>query len=362
MFPGVDTRPLPSLDLSKPEVHVIPRKLRAAEVGLTSSDLGLIVDSFVDAAYATEYILDGEEIDLTIVSCDSDQYSVQELGTIPISTPLGQVVPLSAVADIRMSTGLERIRHIERQRAITILVTPPDDIPLADVIEQIEDQIVAPIKNDDTLRGSYRLSLSGTADALRDTWDAVRTNFVIAILITYLLMAALFESWLYPLVIMISLPLATVGGILGLRVVGLFTLQHLDILAMLGFIILIGTVVNNAILIVHQSLNYMRHGGLPPDVAILRSVQTRIRPIFMTTVTTTFGLLPLVVRPGPASELYRGLGAVVLGGLLISTVFTLFLVPTLFSLALRTKSAVLERFGSVSRTGVTTRAYGRKAS
>ena len=144
---------------------------------------------------------------------------------------------------------------------------------------------------------------------------------MIAVLITYLLMAALFESWSYPLVIMVSLPLAGVGGIIGLRVVGLFTLQHLDIITMLGFVILIGTVVNNAILIVHQALNYMRNDRLSPNNAVVRSVSTRIRPIFMTTITTTFGLLPLVVVNGAGAELYRGLGSVVLGGLLLSTLF-----------------------------------------
>jgi predicted RND superfamily exporter protein len=107
---------------------------------------------------------------------------------------------------------------------------------------------------------------------------------------------------------------------------------------MLGFVILIGTVVNNPILIVHQSLNHMREDGMPPHNSILESVRTRIRPIFMTTLTTVLGLLPLVLFPGAGSELYRGLGSVVLGGLLVSTVFTLILVPTLFSLTMDAKA------------------------
>ncbi len=145
-------------------------------------------------------------------------------------------------------------------------------------------------------------------------------------------MAALFESWLYPLVIIFSVPLGAVGGILGLNLLNLFVFQPLDVLTMLGFVILIGTVVNNPILIVHHSLNYIRTHDMPIDEAILQSVRTRIRPIFMTTITTVLGLLPLVLFPGAGSELYRGLGSVVLGGLLVSTIFTLVLVPTLFSL------------------------------
>ena len=119
--------------------------------------------------------------------------------------------------------------------------------------------------------------------------------------------------------------------------------QALDVLTMLGFIILIGTVVNNAILIVHQSLNHMRHDAMSPHDSILQSVRTRVRPIFMTTATTVFGLAPLVFFPGAGSELYRGLGGVVLGGLAVSSIFTLVLVPTLFSLLMDVRQALLGR-------------------
>jgi HAE1 family hydrophobic/amphiphilic exporter-1 len=159
-------------------------------------------------------------------------------------------------------------------------------------------------------------------------------------------MAALFESWLYPLVIIFSVPLGAVGGVLGLQMLNwylyatldFYVPQTLDVLTMLGFVILIGTVVNNPILIVHQSLNHMREDGMSPGEAILESVRTRIRPIFMTTMTTVLGLMPLVLFPGAGSELYRGLGAVVLGGLLLSTIFTLILVPALFSLTMEART------------------------
>jgi HAE1 family hydrophobic/amphiphilic exporter-1 len=148
-------------------------------------------------------------------------------------------------------------------------------------------------------------------------------------------MAALFESFIYPLVIMFSVPLAAAGGFLGLAAVNTFvTFQALDVLTMLGFVILIGIVVNNAILIVHQSLNNIRFGGLLHREAITQSVKTRIRPIFMSMTTSVLGMSPLVLFPGAGSELYRGLGSVVIGGLILSTVFTIFLVPSLFSLVL----------------------------
>lgn len=184
-------------------------------------------------------------------------------------------------------------------------------------------------------------------------------RFIWALLVTYLLMCSVFESFLYPLVIMFSVPLAVVGGFAGLRIVHNITLadptiapQQLDVLTMLGFVILIGTVVNNAILIVEQSLNFEnpgRYGAegerMPLFRAIRASVASRFRPIFMTTCTTLGGMLPLVVAPGSGSEMYRGLGAVVLGGLACSTVFTLVLVPLVFSLVAQMKEGVIAAFG-----------------
>ena len=160
-------------------------------------------------------------------------------------------------------------------------------------------------------------------------------------------MASLFESFLYPFVIMLSVPPALAGGILGLEIVNItLTYQPLDILTMLGFVILIGVVVNNAILIVHQTLNILNNDeSTPTKDAIRDSVASRVRPIFMSVITSALGMLPLVIFPGAGSELYRGLGSVVIGGLLISTLFTLFLVPTFLSLAMdlnawfRTRSA-----------------------
>jgi HAE1 family hydrophobic/amphiphilic exporter-1 len=317
--------------MGKPELRVEPKKLRVAESGLTTDQIGYTVDAYIDSAFADKYILDGDEIDLSIAIQD-DYADDMPLEEVPIPTANGEILPLSALADVRLASGLDSIRHINRERAITLRVSPPEDVPLATAIQTIEEEIVGPLERNGDLDGLYRVSLSGSADQLRETWSALRINFLIAILITYLLMAALFESWSYPLVIMVSLPLAAVGGILGLRVVGLFTLQHLDILTMLGFVILVGTVVNNPILIVHQALTFMRRDGMDADQAVVESVSTRIRPIFMTTITTTIGLLPLVIFNGAGSELYRGLGSVVLGGLIVSTIFTLFLVPSLFSL------------------------------
>lgn len=190
----------------------------------------------------------------------------------------------------------------------------------------------------------------GTSPAL------LLARFVWALLVTYLLMCALFESFLTPLVIMFTVPLAVVGGFAGLKIVHDISMnnptiapQQLDVLTMLGFIILIGVIVNNGILIVHQAQNFMRgewgEAPMPPHQAIAESLRSRIRPIFMSVLTSVGGMLPLVVFPGAGSEMYRGMGSVVVGGLVVSTVFTLLLVPLLYSLVVDMQQAAMKGFG-----------------
>jgi HAE1 family hydrophobic/amphiphilic exporter-1 len=225
---------------------------------------------------------------------------------------------------------MTQIDRLEKKRNIRLEITPPVSVPLQTAIDTIRstcDNLLASGQIKDVT-----LDLGGNADKLEDTFDALKWNLLLALMITYLLMAALFENFLYPLIIMFSVPLAAAGGLLGLRLVDAFIApQPLDVLTMLGFIILIGTVVNNAILIVHQSLNNVRNKEMEGMQAISESVRTRIRPIFMSAFTSIFGLMPLVLATGSGSELYRGIGSVLLGGLAVSTVFTLFVIPALLA-------------------------------
>jgi HAE1 family hydrophobic/amphiphilic exporter-1 len=338
ILPGAMAQPVPSLDLSNPEVHVRAKLQQTAETRISNADLGYTVNAMIDGAYATDYYLDGQKIDLVIVGHPDAVHHSQDVAALPVATPTGDIANLGTIADITLSSGPEQINRRERQRAITIRVNPPEGLPLQEAVERIQEKIVRPLQAGDALEGGYRINLGGSADKLQATWAALRGNVLLAAVITYLLMAALFESWVYPVVIMLTVPLGAVGGILGMQVLNAWLgilgemPQTLDVLTMLGFVILIGTVVNNPILIVDQSLIYIREHGMDPLAAIVETVKTRLRPIFSTATTTVLGLIPLVFFPGAGSELYRGLGAVVLGGIAISTVFTLFLVPSLFSL------------------------------
>lgn len=345
VLPQAQIRPIPGLDLGNPELRIFPNRDRLTRLGMTTNDLGTTVNALVDGAKASTYRLYGDEIDLVVKRANDSKERTQDLAGFPIISPGGEKVTLGSLADIRLEEGPTQINHIDSERAITIQVIPPREISLEAAMDMVNERVVAPIKKSGTLSSLYSIHMGGTADNLTRTRLALQWNFILAVVICYLLMASLFENFFYPLIIMFSVPLAAAGGFIGIFLVNRFiAYQPLDILTMLGFVILVGTVVNNAILIVHQSLNNIRDGHMTPRDAIAESVRTRIRPIYMSTITTVCGMLPLVLFPGAGSEFYRGLGGVIVGGLLISTVFTIFLIPALLSLTLDIAAGVKRIF------------------
>jgi HAE1 family hydrophobic/amphiphilic exporter-1 len=328
-------RPVPSLELAQPEVRFVPDRVRAAAVGLTAADVGFNLNVLVEGAKIDEVTRQGYNIDLKLMADTAEVERTQDLGRMDVNTPTGRLVTVGSVAPPVLVGSATQINHIERQRAITLRIYPPEKMPLQEAMDRLQNQVVAPLLASGEIQPPYDVRLSGTADDLTQTYLALRGNFILALAITYLLMSALFGSFLYPLIIMFAVPLAAAGGFAGLWAVNqLLTYQPLDVLTMLGFIILVGIVVNNAILIVDQTLRGLREEGLDIRSAVREAVAMRVRPIFMSTFTSVFGMLPLVVFPGAGSELYRGLGSVVLGGLLVATMFTLFLIPSLLSLVL----------------------------
>ncbi|MCD6525995.1 MAG: efflux RND transporter permease subunit, partial [Desulfuromonas sp.] len=324
-------RPIPSLEISYPEVSIVADKRKLVANGLNESSLGQYVDILMDGRQIDDYMPDGaRKIDLVLKASDAEIRSPEDILNSTIVNRDGDLIRIGDVARADYAQGMTQVDHYERRRNITLQVTPPKQMPLQQATETIE-ALVAQLTSDGSL-GDVKIFIGGNADKLVETRLALQWNLLLALVITYLLMAVLFENFFYPLIIMFSVPLAAAGGFIGLATVNqLVAPQGFDILTMLGFIILIGTVVNNAILIVHQSLNNVRFEGLQGIPAIRESVRTRIRPIFMSTTTSLFGLLPLVLSTGAGSELYRGIGSVLLGGLLVSTLFTLFVIPALLA-------------------------------
>lgn len=363
-----------NFNIPGPELRARPDHVRLGEVGMTAADLGIAVQANGEGAIIGEYRIGGETIDLKLVADGSiESRYINGFEDTPVATPIGAVVPLSSLAELSRVTTPQQINRVGRQRAVTLQLTPPEGMPLEAAIGSI-NEILAENRESGAIAPDVTVNVAGSASKLQAVRSALLgdgsltgtlgSSLMLALVITYLLMCVLFQSFLHPMVIMFSVPLATLGGFLALYGIHVWSVtdrylpvQNLDVLTMLGFVILIGVVVNNAILIVHQALNFMRGEGdvgdvgvagsesvlagsddagtrLPPREAIAESVRSRVRPIFMSMLTSVGAMLPLVLMPGSGSELYRGLGSVVVGGLIVSTVFTLLLVPLLFSLVI----------------------------
>jgi HAE1 family hydrophobic/amphiphilic exporter-1 len=330
---------IPSYRLGNWELQPVLDRKRAADVGMTASEVGFVAASFVNGVKVADFRQpNGREIDMTLRADPKYREHIEGLADIPIWTAIGRSVTLGQVAPLQPASGFTSIDHTEQQRSVNLECIVRPDAPVGEVVDHIRNDIIAPLKANGTIPPEVIADLRGTARDLSRMWDALKWSFVLAMVITYLLMAALFESFTHPFVVILSVPLAIAGGygMLFLMMLWNGMVMHqpppmLDVVTMLGFIILIGIIVNNAILVVAQALNFMQNEKLPPVEAVIASVDSRIRPIFMSTLTSILGMLPLVFRPGPGSELYQGLGAVIVGGLAVSTVFTLILTPVLFT-------------------------------
>jgi len=329
-------RPVPSLENSYPEANFVPNRSNAVANGLSEQEVGLYIDVIMDGRKIGEYKPEqAKKIDLVLRSDESGVQIPEDIAESIIANKYGHLIRIGDVAELKYDQGMMQIDHLERKRNIRLEITPPPEIPLQQAMEIIENKVVNNLKATGQLKG-VTVNIGGNADKLAQAMASMQWNLLLAAIIVYLLMSALFENFLYPFIIMFSVPLAAAGGLIGLTLVNwLIAPQALDIVAMLGFIILVGTVVNNAILIVHQALNNVRYGGLVGIDAVVESVRTRIRPIYMSTTTSLFGMLPLALSTGAGSELYRGLGSIILGGLALSTVFTLFIIPCLLAFFIR---------------------------
>ncbi len=330
--PGAQIRPEPSIELLFPEIKIIPDRERLQTVGLDARSLGILADVLMDGRKVSEFKVDGKKkIDLILKADQETITTPEELYHALVATPNGELVTFDSLSTLERGTSISVIRHLGGKRTVTLQVTPPKGLSVSESIEIVQNKVLPQIHNK-----NITLRLTGTADKLTETISGMRYNLILAVIITYLLMAALFGNFFYPLIILVTLPLATAGGFIGLSLTNNFLApQALDILTMLGFIILIGIVVNNAILIVHQSLNLIRYHAMEHKTAVIEATHSRLRPIFMSTLTSLFGMLPLILAPGPGSEFYRGLGSVITGGLSLSTLFTLFVIPALLLFAIK---------------------------
>ena len=338
---GAQVRPVPSIELLYPEVRIKPNQDSLKALDLSSNDLGIMADVLMSGRKISDFEQDGKKkIDLVLKANDEQIKTPEDILSSLVVVPNGSLVPFSSLASAQATTGISEIRHLDGKRTITLQITPPNNMTIQETMG-ILDVMIEKLKSEGKIPDNLTIGISGTADKLTETIGMLSLNFLLALVIVYLLMSALFGNFLYPIVIMFTVPLATAGGFIGLALTNKFLEpQPLDVLTMLGFIILVGIVVNNAILIVHQSLNLIREEGYEHKRAVVEATRTRIRPIYMSSLTSIFGMLPLVLIPGPGSEFYRGLGSVITGGLAFSTIFTIFVTPALLMFFIKLEQRV----------------------
>jgi multidrug efflux pump subunit AcrB len=327
VLPGAQVRPVPSLAIAEPELQLLPNDRRITAAGLDRAALANIVRAVTSGAYVGEYFDGNDRMDMILRGPVWD--SPEELASTPIATPLAGIQTIGELADIRRTVGPTQLRRVDGQRTMTLSVRPPEEMTVQEALEQLRDVAGPRIK--EIMPAGISVQYRGTADRLEAALSTMAVNLAVACIVLFLILAAMFRSLWDALLVLLSIPLAIAGGILALRVMNLFTVQAMDLLTTIGFVILLGLVVNNAILLVMQTRTGQRN-GLERSAAVAQAVRIRARPIYMSTLTSIFGMLPLMLIPGVGSQIYRGLATVIVGGMIISAIFTLILMPSVLRL------------------------------
>ena len=326
-IPGAFPQAFPALELNQPELQLVPDEWRISRAGLDRGAVAAALRAFTGGLWAGEYF-DGNER-LNIIVKGNAWRTEQELAELPLLTPGAGVQTVGELAQVRQTVGPSQLNRVNGRRTVSVNFEPPETMSLDEAITLLREKVEPPVRA--ALPANATLAYAGSANELHAALRAMGQNFALALLILFALMAALFRSVWDSFLVMLVLPVSTAGGIAALRVIGAFKFQALDLLTMIGFIILLGLVVNAAILLVDQTRARER-AGVPRREAVRQALATRARPIVLSTLTAVLGMLPLIVMPGLGAEIYRGLAAVVAGGMVIGTAFTWFLMPSLLRL------------------------------
>jgi multidrug efflux pump subunit AcrB len=326
-IPETFPQPFPSLEMDQPELQLVPDEWRISRAGMDRNGVASALRAFTGGLWAGEYF-DGNER-LNIIIKGNAWHSEQELAELPIVTPGAGVQTVGELATIKQTVGPAQLLRVGGRRTVSVNFEPPATMSLDEALTLLREKVEPSVRA--AMPANAQLTYAGTANELHEALAAMAQNFALALLILFALMAALFRSVWDSFLVMLVLPVSTAGGIAALQLVNLVKTQNLDLLTMIGFIILLGLVVNAAILLVDQT-RAREHAGLSRRDAVRQALETRARPIVMSTLTAVLGMLPLIFMPGLGAEIYRGLAAVVAGGMVIGTAFTWFLMPSLLRL------------------------------
>lgn len=302
-----------------PEVQIKVDRARAATYGLSPSQIAQSVQAAVKGQVVTQYRVGGQEYDIRLQAAEDTRKDVIALSQLPIATPSGQTVPLGELAQVIRALGPTVVDREEQSRVVRV-TGQIYERDLASVIEDIRARL-----NPLPLPPGYSIAYGGQNEQMEDAFGGLALALAFSIVLVYLVMAAQFESFLHPFVILFTIPLSMVGAIASLVVTG----RSLDISGMIGIILLVGIVVNNAIVLIDYT-NQLRREGMARDEAVRTSGPTRLRPVLMTTLTTLLGLLPLAIGISEGSEMQAPMATVVIGGLALSTMLTLIVIPVVY--------------------------------
>lgn len=329
-LPGAMVRPMSGLSLSEPELQIIPNEHRINQVGLTSRALASAIRAFTGGMFVGEYFDGNNRYNMILRSAGWD--NPDQLAALPIATPLAGAQTIGSLATIQRTVGPSRIQRVDGQKTISLQVLPAAEMTVEEALHLLREEAGPQIR--ELLQDGAQVQYKGSADRLESALNDMLKNFMLAILILFLVMAAIFKSIRDACLVLAVMPLAVAGGLLALKLLNMVTYQSLDMLTMIGFIILLGLVVNNAILLVSQTRDFQRT-GVAFQQAVIQAVRVRTRPVYMSTLTSILGMLPLLLIPGVGSDIYRGLATVIIGGMVFSLLFTLVLMPSLLLLSQR---------------------------
>lgn len=333
-LPGASAQPQPDPFAEANELRFVPKDVRLAEVGWTREDLTRVIMQLGQGVWLGEYFTGRERVDIYLKTSRFD--TPEAMAALPVVTPRGGVIPLGSVADIDVSPSPAMVMRFNRARAYSVIVNPPEGMSLEALVAELKNTIAPQLGS--LMPADGVIQYVGSVQDLERAVGTLGLNFLIAVGLLILIMAGLFRSLKDAILVVISIPLAAVGGVLAITLVNAIKFQPLDLLGMIGFIILLGLVVNNAILLVAQT-RAAEAEGLGRADAVHQALRFRLRPIFMSTLTSLFGMLPLLVVPGAGSGIYRGMAAAIVGGMSVSTLFTLLLLPSLLQLTAGSREA-----------------------
>lgn len=331
----------PDLGRGAAELQILPDEQRMNLAGLDRSAVANVVRAYTDGLFVGEYFDGNYRYDMFLRG--PQWSSPEELATLPIATPLAGIQSVGELARIQRGIGPSKLQRVDARRTVTLLVVPPDYITMEEALTALQQQVEPIIKP--MLPDGARIAYRGSANQLQAALQTVASNFLLALFILFLIMAALFRSARDSLLVLLVMPMALAGGVIALKLLNLISYQSLDMLTMIGFIIVLGLVVNNAILLVDQTRRAQQSGASQRD-AVHQAVRIRARPIFMSSLTSLFGMLPLMLVPGVGSEIYRGLASVIVGGMLVCALLTLLLLPSLLRVGSAPRWALESKAGS----------------